>query len=128
MLFFAVAGFTSCNKDKEVDVFRLEGRWSVKIICPACLTTGDPVYYTFNADKSCEISHYFPLTDTVINTYLTYEISNDNTLITMTNEDGNYIEYRILEYSSTEMNWERTSPEVSGGFNLKFVRTKLLIN
>lgn len=123
MLLLAAFSLASCEKDDEVNISHLQGKWSIANDDPRLAVDGW-VSYTFNADKSCSIYSSDALSNRDTTIYRTYVISIDNTLITLFKEDGNYTEqYYIRKLSSEEMKWENASPK-DGNSDKRLVRVK----
>lgn len=123
MLLLAAFNLVSCEKDDEVNISQLEGKWSVTNDDPRLAVDGS-VQYTFNADKSCSIYSYDALSnrDTAVNRR--YVISIDNRLITIYKEDDTYTEqYHIRKLTSKEMKWENASPK-DGNSDKRLVKVK----
>ncbi len=100
----------SCEKDNEIDINQLVGKWYIYNDDPNLSVDGS-VTYTFNSDKTCliHISDFLSGGDTIVNR--TYIISYDNTLVTLFNEEGRSTEqYYIRKLTSREMIWENLSP------------------
>ena len=117
ILLLATFSLASCEKEDEVNISQLVGKWNVTNDDPN-LTVDGFVQYTFNADKSCSIYCYDALSnrDTTINRR--YVISIDNRLITLYKEDPMHKEndvyteqYYIRKLTSNEMKWENASPK-----------------
>jgi len=128
-LLLATFCLISCEKEDEVNISQLVGKWSVTNDDPN-LSVDGLVQYTFSADKSCSIYCYDALSnkDTTINRR--YAISIDNRLITMYKvdpihkENGLYTEqYYIRKLTSNEMKWENASPK-DGNSDKKLVKVK----
>jgi len=110
-LFCIFFSLTSCDKNDEININQLVGKWYVYNDDPNLSVDGS-VTYTFNSDKTCLIhsSDFLSNRDTIIN--MTYVISYDNTLITLYNEENRYTEqYNIKKLTSKEMIWENASPK-----------------
>lgn len=121
-LFCIIFSLISCEKDDEIDINQLVGKWYIYNDDPNLSVDGS-VTYTFNSDKTCLIhsSDFLSNWDTIVNR--TYVISYDNTLITLYNEENIYTEqYNITKLTSKEMIWENASPN-DGNSNKKLRRT-----
>lgn len=123
MLLLVTFSFASCEKDDEVNISQLEGKWSI-VSDDARLSVDGFVNYTFNADKSCSIYSYDALSNRDTTVYRTYVIGINNTLITLFKEGGIYTEqYYIRKLSSKEMKWENASPQ-DGNSDKRLVKVK----
>ncbi|MFV0269664.1 MAG: hypothetical protein ACK5HT_21300 [Draconibacterium sp.] len=110
LLFSIIFSLISCDKDDEIDINQLTGKWYVYNDDPN-LEVDSGVTYTFNTDKTCLIhsSSFLSDWDTIVNR--TYVISYDNTLVTLYNEENRYTEqYYICQLTSSEKIWENASP------------------
>ncbi len=110
LLFCIIFSLISCDKDDEIDINQLTGKWYVYNDDPN-LEVDSGVTYTFNTDKTCLIhsNSFLSDWDTIVNR--TYAISYDNTLVTLYNEENRYTEqYNIRKLTSSEMIWENASP------------------
>jgi len=100
----------SCEKDAEIDINQLVGKWYIYNDDPNLSVDGS-VTYTFNSAKTCFIhsSDFLSDWDTIVNR--TYVVGNGNTLITLFNEEDNYTEqYYIRKLTSKDMIWDNASP------------------
>lgn len=110
LLFGIIFSLISCEKDDEIDINQLVGKWYIYNDDPNLSVDGS-VTYTFNADKTCFIhsSDFLSGGDTIISR--TYVVGSENTLVTLFNEEGRYTEqYNIRKLTSKEMIWENASP------------------
>jgi len=129
ILLLATFSLVSCEKEDEVNISQLVGKWNVTNDDPNLSVDGF-VQYTFNDDKCCSIYCYDALSnrDTTINRR--YVISIDNRLITLYKEDFMHKEndvyteqYYIRKLTSNEMKWENASPK-DGNSDKKLARVK----
>jgi len=118
LLSIVIFSLISCEKDDEIDINQLVGKWYI-YNDDSNLSVDGSVTYTFNSDKTCLIhsSDFLSNKDTIVNR--TYVISYDNTLVTLYNEENRYTEqYNITKLTSKEMIWENASPN-DGNSNKK---------
>lgn len=101
--------FTSCSKEKDININYLKGQWYVS---PNKGVVEDSwMSYTFVNDTLCTIrvSHAVGGTDTSYNR--TYKLSVNNDLITLYNEQKRYTEqYKIVKLTKDKMSWINGSP------------------
>lgn len=110
LLSSVIFSLISCEKDSEIDINQLVGKWYIYNDDPNLSVDGS-VTYTFNSNKTCFIhsSDFLSGWDTTINR--TYVVGYDNTLLTLFNEENRYTEqYHIRKLTSKEMVWENASP------------------
>lgn len=108
LLLFLAFSFISCDKDEAENVSFLTGRWAVK---EPVVEIDAVIYYTFKADKTCEVFIVGPAINSMVS-HLTYEISEDNKLITLYDKGADYTErYEILKLTNDEMQWKNATPE-----------------
>ena len=110
LLFGIIFSLISCEKDDEIDINQLVGKWYEYNDDPNLAVDG-LVTFTFNTDKTCFInsSDFLSNWDTIVNR--TYAIDYDNTLVTLFNEEDRYTgQYYIRKLTSKEMIWENASP------------------
>lgn len=109
LLIWSMFLFVACDKENEVNINHLIGKWSVTYD-PNLVVEGS-VSYTFNVDKTCDIHIYDALSNRDTTIYRTYILGNDNKLITLFNEDKVYTEqYTVTKLTSSEMKWINASP------------------
>lgn len=109
LLFGLIFSFMSCKKDSGIDINLLVGKWYIYNDDPNLSVDGS-VTYSFNSDKTCLIhsSDFLSGRDTTMNR--SYVVGNDNTLLTLFNEENSYTEqYYIRKLTSKEMVWENAS-------------------
>lgn len=110
ILLISVFSFTSCEKDDEIDINQLVGKWYIYNDDPNLAVDGS-VTYTFNDDKTCSIDIHDFLSDQGTTLSRTYIIGHDNTLVTLYDEENKYTEqYYIRKLTTSEMVWENASP------------------
>jgi len=121
LLSIVIFSFISCEKDDEININQLVGKWYIYYDDPNLSVDGS-VTYTFNSDKTCFIhsSDFLSNRDTTINR--TYVVGSENTLVTLFDEEGKYTEqYHIRKLTSKEMVWENASAS-DGNSNKKLRR------
>lgn len=110
LVFTAILFLSSCKKDEKIAIDNLNGKWSVTNDEPNLAVDGS-ITYTFNPDKTCVKNIYDALMNSNTSLHRIYVVSNDNTLVTLYDEDKIYTEqYRITKLTSKEMKWENASP------------------
>lgn len=111
-----------CSKDEKVKIDQLVGKWSVAH--DPNLSVDGSILYTFNEDNTCTINVYdvFSGSDTII--YRTYQIGNNQRLITLFSDGSQYTgQYHIRKLNNSEMKWENASPNDGNPQNMRLVRS-----